>query len=94
MNLLIVDDQLSVISGLKNNIHFRDLGFDEVFSATSADDAMKILAEKPVEVMLTDIEMPEKNGLQLNEEVQARYPDILRIVLTEIFNFRKPFDTS
>ncbi len=91
MNLLIVDDQLSVISGLKNSIHFKELGFDEVLSATSAEDAMQVLAEKPVEVMLTDIEMPEKNGLQLNEEVQAKYPDILRIVLTShaVFSYAK-----
>ena len=91
MNLLIVDDQLSVISGLRNNIHFRELGFDEIYSATSADDAMKVLAEHPVEVMLTDIEMPEKNGLQLNEEVQEKYPDILRIVLTShaVFSYAK-----
>ena len=91
MNLLIVDDQLSVISGLRNNIHFKDLGFDEVLSATSADEAMKILSDRPVEVMLTDIEMPEKNGLQLNEEVQKQYPDILRIVLTShaVFSYAK-----
>ncbi len=91
MNLLIVDDQLSVISGLKNNIHFKDLGFDEVLSATSADEAMKVLSEKPVEVMLTDIEMPGKNGLQLNEEVQKEYPDVLRIVLTShaVFSYAK-----
>ena len=91
MNILLVDDQISVLKGLQDSIHFRELGFDRVFIATSADDALKVLKEQPVEVMLTDIEMPEKNGLQLNQEVRDRYPDVLRIILTShaVFSYAK-----
>ena len=91
MNILIVDDQISVLRGLTDSIDFQELGYDRVFLATSADDALRTLREQPVEVMLTDIEMPEKNGLQLNQEVRDQYPDILRIILTShaVFSYAK-----
>ncbi len=82
MNILIVDDQLSVIHGLLSGIHFKDLGFTSVDTATSTAQALEILERKPIHVLMTDIEMPGPNGLELNSIVQKKYPDTLRIVLT------------
>ena len=66
MNILVVDDQTSVLSGIEHGVHFKDLGFDEVFFATNAAIARDILAANKVHVMLCDIEMPGENGLELN----------------------------
>ena len=82
MNILIVDDQISVLQGLLNGIHFAQLGFTCVETATSAKEALKVLEQKPVQILLTDIEMPGRNGLELNSIVKEKYPDVLRIVLT------------
>lgn len=82
MNILIVDDQASVLQGLVNGVHFAQLGFTCVETATSAGEALKILEQKPIQILVTDIEMPGKNGLELNSIVKEKYPDVLRIVLT------------
>lgn len=87
MNLLIVDDQISVINGIQNGIRFRELGIDQVFTATSAAGARKIISNNEIALMLCDIEMPGENGLELNRWVSENYPQIVRILLTSHADF-------
>lgn len=88
MNVLIVDDQISVIKGILSGVHFKELGIDVVRTATSSEEALAIFTEIPVDIMLTDIEMPNVNGLELNKKIQEKYPDTLRILLTSHAEFR------
>lgn len=88
MNALIVDDQISVINGILSGVHFKELGIDEVYTATSAEEALAVFNETQVDILLTDIEMPGENGLELNRKVQEKYPDTLRILLTSHAEFR------
>jgi YesN/AraC family two-component response regulator len=88
MNVLIVDDQISVIDGIMSGVHFKELGIDVVRSATSSEEALAVFNEIPVDIILTDIEMPGENGLELNKKIQEKYPDTLRILLTSHAEFR------
>ena len=87
MTILMVDDQLNVINGLLSGIRFRELGFDTVRTATSSRGALEIFSQEPVDILLADIEMPGENGLWLNRQIQERYPDTLRILLTSHADF-------
>lgn len=88
MNVLIVDDQVTVLNGILSGVHFKELGIEEVRTATSSEQALEVFAEIPVDIMLTDIEMPGENGLELNRQVQTLYPETLRILLTSHAEFR------
>ena len=44
--------------------------------AGSADDALKALEGRPVDVVILDYNMPDRNGLDLAEELRGRYPDM------------------
>ena len=87
MTILLVDDQKTVIEGLLSGVDFNALGFETVRTAYSAEGALNILAENPVDVLITDIEMPGRNGLELNSIVREQYPGVLRILLTSHANF-------
>jgi two-component system, response regulator YesN len=87
MNVLIVDDQISVINGILSGVHFKELGIDVVRSATSSEEALAVFEEIPVDIMLADIEMPGENGLELNKKIQEKYPDTYRILLTSHAEF-------
>lgn len=65
MKLLIVDDQMSVVAGLKQGIDWNSMGFDQVDCAYNALDARVSLEKSEADVMLCDIEMPMQNGLEL-----------------------------
>ena len=58
-------------------------------SASSADEALGIMAQQSIDVLVSDIEMPGKDGLQLNAIVREKYPEVLRILLTShaIFSY-------
>ena len=64
MNLLLVDDQISVLDGLLHGIDYDSLGYSHVFSATNACDAIAICEKEDIHVLVTDIEMPGKSGLE------------------------------
>ncbi|MGI6254595.1 MAG: response regulator transcription factor [Acutalibacter sp.] len=82
MNLLLVDDQTSVLEGLLHGIDFDALGYTRVFTASNAADAIRICEENTIMVLVTDIEMPGQSGIELNEYLQKRFPSIIRIVMT------------
>lgn len=87
MNLLIVDDQISVLNGIVNGISFSALGIDQVFTACDAAQAREIFQEHEISILLSDIEMPGEDGLSLNKWVADRFPSVIRILLTSHASF-------
>lgn len=65
MKLLVVDDQMSVADGIKEQIAWEECGIDQVFSAYNATEAKQILRIYSIDIMLCDIEMPNENGIEL-----------------------------
>lgn len=77
--ILIVDDEEEIRKNLSR--HFRYIGYD-VDTAGHGLDALRILEEKHMEVLITDIIMPEMNGIELMKAVREKYPTIQCIVMT------------
>ena len=65
MKLLIVDDQASVVEGLKTGVNWTALGFSQVEGAHNTIEARASLRRQVADVMLCDIEMPLEDGLEL-----------------------------
>ena len=65
MNLLIVDDEVLAIQGLVDDMDWKNLDFDEVFTANSYAQAVNIMNKQEIDVLLCDIEMPLRSGVEL-----------------------------
>jgi two-component system, response regulator YesN len=91
MNILLVDDEVAVIQILKRAIQWETLGISQVFTAYNAQEAKRIVAEEKVQIIISDIEMPQENGLHFLTWVQENKPDIVYIILTGFpdFNYAK-----
>lgn len=87
MNVLFVDDQVSVLDGIAAGVHFEGLGIENVHYAASAKRAMEIIESVPTDVVVSDIEMPGEDGIWLIRTVKERYPDILTVMLTSHADF-------
>lgn len=87
MNVLFVDDQISVLEGIAAGISFQELGIDIVRYATGAECAMDIMSDTPIDVLLCDIEMPGEDGLQLISRAQKLYPDLVTVIMTSHADF-------
>lgn len=77
--LLFVDDEPSILNALKRI--FRPHGY-EIFIATSGKDGLALLEQQAVDLVLSDMRMPEMDGAQFLEQVFTRWPDTKRILLT------------
>lgn len=72
MNLLIVDDEVLAIQGLVDDVPWNELHFDEIFTATSYPQAVNLFRKEQIDVLLCDIEMPLRSGLELVKWVKEQ----------------------
>ena len=77
--VLFVDDERKVLMSLKRGL--MDEPYNCLF-AESGKEALEILQQKDVHVVVTDMRMPEMSGLELLKTVKKEYPHIIRIVLS------------
>jgi YesN/AraC family two-component response regulator len=77
-SILYVDDEESNLKG------FRSIYFTEysIYTALSGQEAMDVLANHEVHVIITDQKMPGMTGVQFLSNAISKYPDPIRIILT------------
>ena len=78
--LLIVDDEADLLSGLKRSIS-QELECT-VLTATDGKEAMRVIRNEPVDVALTDINMPGMDGLSLHKNIVEHAPALSVIMMT------------
>ena len=77
-NILIVDDSLPMRSVIKKTVKASGFNVGQIFEAPNGREAMDILKGEWLDLVLTDYNMPDMNGLQLL--VEMKKDDILRTV--------------
>lgn len=83
IQVLIVDDQEEIIRGIRSGIEWEQLPeIDQVYHALSAVEAKAIFRSQSIDLLITDIEMPVENGLELVSWVNQNYPQTACILLT------------
>jgi len=78
-NLLCVDDEQNILTSLKRLL--RGEAFN-VLTADNAEDALKLLRENLVQVVMVDQRMPDVNGAKLLQLIKQERPDTVRLVLS------------
>ncbi len=79
--VLIVDDHQIVIDGIRSLLKNIE-GIHVIGEALNGKEAWAILTQKPVDIIILDIEMPIMNGIELTHIVKQKYPDIKILILT------------
>ncbi|WP_038029560.1 response regulator [Thermonema rossianum] len=78
IHILYVDDE-------ESNLRIFKTAFKRkytVHTATSAQEAIDILKEHPIHILITDYKMPQMSGVELLEYTVERYPNLIRMILT------------
>ncbi|MBI2968853.1 MAG: response regulator transcription factor [Bacteroidetes bacterium] len=81
INILIADDHQVFIDGLKIHIQ-KDKRFNVVAEALNGDDALKKIKTQKIDLLMTDINMPGMDGVELTKNVKKEFPHIKVFVLT------------
>jgi CheY-like chemotaxis protein len=79
LSILVVDDNSSMTKTLADILDVK--GF-EVFAAVSGAQALKILHAHPVDILLTDVKMPDMDGVALYRQTRNTFPDLTTIFMT------------
>lgn len=79
--VLFVDDEESVLAGLRSSLHRLRKSYRLLF-AVGADEALLLLDEEAVDMVVTDMRMPGRTGVDLMEEMRFRHPHVVRYVLS------------
>jgi len=79
MTILFVDDEASILSALRRL--FRPHGY-RILTAEGGAAGLQILAAEQVDLVVSDMRMPEMDGAKFLEKVHAGWPGVVRILLT------------
>lgn len=79
-NVLIVDDEQGILDGLKKLIPWNEYSIEEVMVATSGEDALKILNNFHIDILITDVKMDGMSGIELIRRVKSHFPNIKNII--------------
>ena len=89
--ILVVDDEPLTKEYLKKNIPLIDSRFTVTCEAMEGTEALTILKNEKIDLIITDIKMPLMDGLELSKKVSENYPDIIIVILSgyDEFEFAK-----
>lgn len=79
LTVLCVDDEPNILASLRRTLRAPDL---RIHTAGSGIEALAILQETPVDLVISDMRMPEMDGAQFLERVEQSWPETVRILLT------------
>jgi CheY-like chemotaxis protein len=78
-SVLIVDDNPAMANALHDILVLE--GFT-TFMASSGAKALRILADHPVDVLITDVIMPEMDGVELYRRTRLAHPQLITVLMT------------
>jgi len=88
LNVLVLDDNHQWRYILKFILEL-ELGLTPVL-ASSGKNALEVLEAVPMDVVISDLSMPEMDGLQFMKRVRTRFPDVKVIIISGDFEEQFP----
>ena len=84
MRILIVDDSAMMRKMIRRVLALVDVPIDEIFEAANGAEALAILQEHEIDVLLTDINMPVMTGTELLREIAGgkRWINLRRVIIS------------
>jgi len=79
--ILFVDDEPLILNGLQRTLRKMRNEWEMTFTA-SGKEALEVLGTTPMDVIVSDLKMPEMDGAQLLALVKKQYPHMVRLILS------------
>ena len=88
--VMIVEDEALILQGIRNIVDWEALGLSVVHMAHDGVEALEMWEREPVHIVVTDISMPEMDGLTLLRKIREKEEQVRFIILTGYDGFQKP----
>lgn len=93
LKLLIVDDEMLIRKGLRKILGRIGTENEVIGEAANGLEALQFIKENSPDILITDVKMPEMDGIELIKQMEISYPDIKKIVLSGFDEFNYVRDT-
>lgn len=93
ISILFVDDEKEILDGYRR-VFFKLRNELNLFFASSGEEALEIISNNRINLLVADIQMPGMDGIQLLYNVKNKYPNIIRILLSGINDIKKGIHAS
>lgn len=80
--VMLVEDEELILQGIRYIIDWEEISMSVVSMAHNGKEALEQFQEHPVDIIVTDVEMPQMNGLELIEEIRKISPETRCIILS------------
>lgn len=85
--ILVVDDEFIMRQGITHMLDWEKEGFQVIGQASNGQEAIEIIKDNPPDIIISDIVMPQIDGIELAKFVQEKYPKIQIIILSSFSDF-------
>lgn len=82
IKVMIAEDEELLLNSLCRNIQALDDDFTIIGTAQNGKDLLEMVEEYTPDVIFTDIQMPQMNGLQLIKYIDEKYPRIIKVIVS------------
>ncbi|QTL99235.1 response regulator [Iocasia frigidifontis] len=79
--ILIIEDEKPLLDKMVNNINWQKHGY-QIFQAVNGLEALSILQDEDIDILVTDIQMPGLNGIELVNKLREDYRDIKVLIIS------------
>ncbi len=88
ISLLVVDDELGTLRSVYRVLKMKNYDVSAAYSVSEALETVKMLqdSEDALDVIVTDIQMPEGTGMDLLKSIKEDYPDLPVVIITGFGN--------
>lgn len=86
-SLLVIDDDVNILKAIRRELCFLNLNEYQIYTAQSAPEALQLLDEHNIQVIISDQRMPNMLGTELLSQVKAIHPFTVRMILSGYADF-------
>ncbi|HEY8528554.1 MAG TPA: response regulator [Paenibacillaceae bacterium] len=87
LRVMIVDDEPEIRMGIRLKVGWRQLGLEVAAEASNGEEALRVLENGGIDIVITDMNMPVADGVAFLAECRRRFPHVRLIVLTGYEDF-------
>ncbi len=82
INIVVLDCQKMFVEGLEAHLHFSSKKYKIAKQICTSTELLDTMIEEEYDVLITELNIPDRDGIEIIEEIRERYPEIKILVLS------------